>query len=1180
MENFIENIKTILDFINKYYKSNPKINTEKIDNFIQEINDILNNYDRHINPSEEIVKKILQFIFYYNLVVLKSKSAGSIRHYFPKEIPKEIPIAKTKGCQTLGLNKNLKIVEFDQQQMVDTTGNVTILPKSSPIKLIDTSSFPSISSIKKSLDQSIYSTNRFFKLLKEIFSIPEINIKIHIPNESGPINYFYINDYNSIIRFLLFWDNTNNFIPKRKSSSLSFDKFWSFKFPEEKVEDIQELFNRFDIFIYFNNDFINSLFGEFGIVKKNKISVEAFLASLNTASSYTRQAFYSWIRKGFIPLSFLMDLSNSSYEFDKDFYKYIDFIQIGKSSNKINKLLIHKIKEHYEDWFISFIPPPPGSKLGLIFGYDFKPEEKRFDILSEYETFLKKFSEETVNNNRDVIDKIKDLLRPSQVSVFIKSVTIINFKSYSSETFDFQRGINIIYGENGSGKTTLIEAILFALNILDEEYTIQIKNLFPLSYIYLNTHRILVGKEFCEVELKLVINNKNFTIKRVLYRNGINNIFINDENIYKSFNNINESDLPKLSDEIKKILAQKNTIITCVEDPVMDFYDIVIHYKKKGHDVDLGDNLITSYMKIYNDIIKSKYKEINCLFNKDEVYTLFYHDFNFLYYHEFYQDFYLKKFNLDYIDKLIEKLKNRRKSLIKSTAKHEEIVKSKIKRLIIPSILYTEINKNDYFELIEAGWECDNCKKEIRTIISRDLTGVICSNCGYVYCHECILLKENRKEYLCDRCKNKLYPEIFKRRQFALEEFFNLVNFDMDNIQIKSLRYINNRINSERFNINIKESVIEKLMLWINNPYMEYILDKLNNLINYSSSGEFNKQNSNINLKKIIEYNKMSNKFDSFKILNYFSLILINLFEDITIKLKNKKEPSDVTKKVKEICEELKNEKFILNYKSQSKEISKNDFYQFENRLLSLISNIFILIQSSLISDELKKHINFSENEDYIKFFIDSYEREEIQVEDLNLDYKIMISQFKYLFKLLVRIQLKNRYLGKLSAIEMKSIDDNIRFLEINKNFIFDSYIGFISKELKIISAEIFQKEKFFCFLDRDGLPLIRFSNSKENYPISILSGGERSKLILALINILMKITNKSGFFLIDEPNELLDPKNIELMKQYFFRFFKNTQLIISTFIETYKQFQPASIFEIRKDKDTLISKIENKYKN
>jgi len=45
--------------------------------------------------------------------------------------------------------------------------------------------------------------------------------------------------------------------------------------------------------------------------------------------------------------------------------------------------------------------------------------------------------------------------------VYIKSINLQNFRSYSEKTVEFGSGVNLILGENGAGKSNLIEAIYF-----------------------------------------------------------------------------------------------------------------------------------------------------------------------------------------------------------------------------------------------------------------------------------------------------------------------------------------------------------------------------------------------------------------------------------------------------------------------------------------------------------------------------------------------------------------------------------------------------------------------------------------------------------------------------------------------------------------------------------------------
>ncbi len=45
--------------------------------------------------------------------------------------------------------------------------------------------------------------------------------------------------------------------------------------------------------------------------------------------------------------------------------------------------------------------------------------------------------------------------------MLLSNLRLLNFKNYSSSTFDFNPGLNFIYGDNGNGKTNILEAISF-----------------------------------------------------------------------------------------------------------------------------------------------------------------------------------------------------------------------------------------------------------------------------------------------------------------------------------------------------------------------------------------------------------------------------------------------------------------------------------------------------------------------------------------------------------------------------------------------------------------------------------------------------------------------------------------------------------------------------------------------
>jgi DNA replication and repair protein RecF len=46
--------------------------------------------------------------------------------------------------------------------------------------------------------------------------------------------------------------------------------------------------------------------------------------------------------------------------------------------------------------------------------------------------------------------------------VYIKSLSLLNFRSHQKKVIDLARGVNILVGENGVGKTNLLEAIFFS----------------------------------------------------------------------------------------------------------------------------------------------------------------------------------------------------------------------------------------------------------------------------------------------------------------------------------------------------------------------------------------------------------------------------------------------------------------------------------------------------------------------------------------------------------------------------------------------------------------------------------------------------------------------------------------------------------------------------------------------
>lgn len=242
-------------------------------------------------------------------------------------------------------------------------------------------------------------------------------------------------------------------------------------------------------------------------------------------------------------------------------------------------------------------------------------------------------------------------------------------------------------------------------------------------------------------------------------------------------------------------------------------------------------------------------------------------------------------------------------------------------------------------------------------------------------------------------------------------------------------------------------------------------------------------------------------------------------------------------------------DKFGVNF------IEKNLIYEEKNKLQRTIDKRIDIIYNFFDDPEVFELDDEMETLD--ELYEDAYDRESKILGDFE-NY--------FLNEDLSEMDIKDaRRFQKYNTDSIK-ISDKIQFLNQIKDFLFELFSGKINKKLIELSKDYFKNEKFYSFLDNNGVPKIKFYERNEILPISCLSGGERSKVILILLSLLINISNKNSFFLIDEPNELLDPKNVFNMKQLFSKLFYNRQIIICTFIENYNRFRPALIYQVKKD--------------
>ena len=82
--------------------------------------------------------------------------------------------------------------------------------------------------------------------------------------------------------------------------------------------------------------------------------------------------------------------------------------------------------------------------------------------------------------------------------MYIEKVILNNFRNYGEQIVEFNKNINVIYGDNAQGKTNILEAIFYLL----------LENLFRTSK---EKELIKLDKEFLNVStfIRKVIERKN-----------------------------------------------------------------------------------------------------------------------------------------------------------------------------------------------------------------------------------------------------------------------------------------------------------------------------------------------------------------------------------------------------------------------------------------------------------------------------------------------------------------------------------------------------------------------------------------------------------------------------------------------------------------------------------------------
>lgn len=133
-------------------------------------------------------------------------------------------------------------------------------------------------------------------------------------------------------------------------------------------------------------------------------------------------------------------------------------------------------------------------------------------------------------------------------------------------------------------------------------------------------------------------------------------------------------------------------------------------------------------------------------------------------------------------------------------------------------------------------------------------------------------------------------------------------------------------------------------------------------------------------------------------------------------------------------------------------------------------------------------------------------------------------------------------------------LEDLIRQLNKESRELFDRTFDFVKEQFNTIFRKIFGGGKADLVLEQaeggdpleQGLEILARPPGKEQTPISLLSGGERSLTAIALVLALFK-ANPSPFCLLDEADAALDEKNVERYAGIVREFAAETQFIVIT---------------------------------
>ncbi len=688
-------------------------------------------------------------------------------------------------------------------------------------------------------------------------------------------------------------------------------------------------------------------------------------------------------------------------------------------------------------------------------------------------------------------------------NMFLKSLEINGFKSFGQKTvFNFSPGITAIVGPNGSGKSNIAEAIRW---VMGEQSLKSIRSkdgadlIFNGSLNKQRLHKAQVNLYFDNSLKKMPIDFEEVIISRIVYREGINEYFINNNQVrlkdvvdllassnigQKNFSVISQGlsdSLIKLNPKELKSVIQDAAGIRPIELKKEEALKKLKSTRENIERIELMKSEIAPYLRNLK-------KQVSRFEQKEELEAKL-------------KDLKQIKFNYE-INKILESKNNflnQKEELakkIKAIEEESECLAKEIKKL------EDDFNSNNEV-LIELDKKIDNLQEE-KLYYEKELSLI----------------------------ESKLEIEKEKRK----------ISLSID------LNYVKNRLKGI---INVIAEALKKDDNLFTKEWVGNIFNSLKNFLKEIELGSHLNENEKKEVDKETKQLEDEALERKKELQNRLNLILSDLEKEKN-KLRIIKDEESLKKnKLFELerrrrelednkyhfGERLKNINAEVSQIEIKEKIIKGDNFEFDPELAKKISKEEIAkieIEIARLERILEEAAGFDKN------LIEEYNRIKERYEILEKECNDLTKAVEDLNKIIKELDLN---------IEKKFKD---AFALINEKFDLYFKMIFAGGKAKIVKVEYEsetkddeekeQDEDKDSFLVDYGIEIKAELPGKKAYNLNMFSGGERSLTAIALLFSLICVANPP-FIVLDEIDAALDEANSSILKE----FTNTTQFIIIT---------------------------------